>query len=400
MDLDEKNLEELKRLSNSYLSISDLAENLQAHYRELSDRFEEQNHRLEDVNIQLSDALQANGRLSTYLTNILESINAGIVVIDSNGKINIFNPAAERLSGISREKAIAHKYEQVFPGDDHAPTLGLLDSKECRVHGEKWFASQPVGYSACRIHDTDGACKGVVEILYDLAAEKKLRETISHVSALAAVGEMAATVAHQIRNPLAGIIGFVDLLKRDLGDSHASADVVAKIDLGARELNRIITVLLDYTRKLQPDFRELDLVDFLDETAKALATEPFGANIRIEYSASIKQLPYRFDPLLLRQAINNLAHNAAQAMEPEGGVLQIRLDKKGSDSLVIEFIDSGTGIDSENAEKLFKPFYTTRAQGIGLGLPMVKKTIDFHNGRITAANAPGGGAVFTIELPC
>ena len=298
MDLDEKNLEELKRLSNSYLSISDLAENLQAHYRELSDRFEEQNHRLEDVNIQLSDALQANGRLSTYLTNILESINAGIVVIDSNGKINIFNPAAERLSGISREKAIAHKYEQVFPGDDHAPTLGLLDSKECRVHGEKWFASQPVGYSACRIHDTDGACKGVVEILYDLAAEKKLRETISHVSALAAVGEMAATVAHQIRNPLAGIIGFVDLLKRDLGDSHASADVVAKIDLGARELNRIITVLLDYTRKLQPDFRELDLVDFLDETAKALATEPFGANIRIEYSASIKQLPYRFDPLL------------------------------------------------------------------------------------------------------
>jgi len=400
MDSDDKNLGELKRLAHSYLSISDLAENLQAHYRELSSRFEEQNRQLEDINLQLGDALQANGQLSAYLTNILESINAGIVVMDAHGVINIYNPAAEKLTGVPGDKAISRKYADVFPGDEHAPTCGLLQSREVKVHGEKWFALQPVGYSACRIYDADGAFKGVVEILYDMAAEKKLRETISHVSALAAVGEMAATVAHQVRNPLAGIIGFVDLLKQDLGENHACADIVAKIDLGARELNRIITMLLDYTRKTRPEFRELDLVGFIGESVRSLATEALGPNIEIEYSTDLKQYIYRFDPLLLRQALNNLAYNAAQAMEPDGGTIRIRLEKKDPNILAIVFADSGKGIDPDNAENLFKPFYTTRAQGIGLGLPMVKKAIDFHNGKVTAANSPTGGAVFTIELPC
>jgi len=392
-------LRDLKEVTDSYISLAELAEKLQDDYQDLLQKFEKQSCQLEEINLQLTDALAINSRLSVYLNNILEHLDAGVVVFDIDEHINMFNRAAENLTGIEREYALAKKYSEVFSGDEHFPTLSLLHGEESRVRGEKWFGSQPVGYSSCRIFDENHYCCGVVEILYDMSSEKKLRDTIRHVSALAAVGEMAATVAHQVRNPLAGIVGFSDLLKRDLGDEHQSAELAGKISGGAKELNRIITSLLDYTKKTKPEYRELDLIEFASETFRSISAEYYTSNMSIEFDSELDHLNYRFDPILMRQAFDNIIQNACQAMGTEGGVLKLTIKKNDRNRLVIIFSDNGIGIPQEDVENIFKPFFTTRNNGIGLGLSMAKKVVDFHSGSISALSPESGGAVFTIELP-
>lgn len=399
MELDDKHVEELKKVTDSYISIAELAEKLQRDYVDLSNKFEKQSFQFEEINSQLAEALSLNNQLSVHLNNILECLDAGVVVLDGEGQITTFNRAAERLTGLARDNVLMKQYDEVFFGDEHQPTLSLLDGEEIKVRGEKWFGTQPVGYSSSRISDENNIFCGVVEILYDISAEKKLRETIRHVSALAAVGEMAATVAHQVRNPLAGIIGFTDLLKRDLGDNNRGSALADKILIGAKELNRIITSLLDYTRKTSPDFHDLDLARFLNETISSLMQEDHALNVKFEMISDIQELTYRFDPVLFRQVITNLFHNACQAMEPDGGTIRLSVRRRDDDRLIIVFADSGNGFPEDDAEEMFKPFYTTRNNGVGLGLSMVRKVIDFHNGKIYASNNPEGGAVFTIELP-
>ena len=399
MESDERRIDEVKKAADSYFSLTELTDKLQKDYQELSSEFEKQSKQLEDINSQLSDAVAINGQLSAYLNNILEGLDAGVIVLDSQGQINLFNQAAERLTGYSRDDVLARDYREIFAGDEHRPTLDLIKSDDMKVRGEKWFSNQPVGYSASRIIDNEGSYCGVVEILYDLSAEKKLRETISHVSALAALGEMAATVAHQVRNPLAGIIGFTDLLKRDLGADHKSSKLVDKISSGARELNRIITSLLDYTRKTEPDFRELDIVKFISDSMKTLSMESYATSVEINYVYAVNSCVCRFDPILLHQAISNIVHNACQAMEPDGGSLKLTVETTDDNFLQVTFADSGRGLPEIEADKLFTPFYTTRSDGVGLGLSMVKKAVDYHNGRLEAYNHPAGGAVFVIKIP-
>jgi len=188
---------------------------------------------------------------------------------------------------------------------------------------------------------------------YDMSSEKKLRDTIRHVSALAAVGEMAATVAHQVRNPLAGIVGFSDLLKRDLGNDHRSADLAQKISNGAKELNRIITSLLDYTRKTMPEYRELDLIEFATEALKTISKEHYASKLSIESNFEFDHLNYRFDPILMRQAFDNIAQNACQAMGSEGGIFKLSIKKSDNNHLAIIFSDTGAGIPPEDVDNVF-----------------------------------------------
>jgi PAS domain S-box-containing protein len=399
MEMDGGQLNNLQKLTDSYASLSELAEKLRSDYQDVSDQFDKQTQQLEEINRQVTEALESNSRLSAYLKIILECLDAGVIVFDNDGVIGLFNESAEKLTGVSRDKAIGNSYAALFPGDEHKTTGQLLESKENRVRGEKWFDEQPVGYSSSKIFDETGRCLGVVEILYDMSAEKQLRETIRQVSALAALGEMSAIVAHQVRNPLAGVLGFSDLLNRDLPADHPSAPLAAKIAQGAHEVNRIITNLLDFTKKTKPDYRDMDLVKFLKDIVASIPEQPFGAGLQIDWQCDIDSLMYRFDPLLFRQVIYNIAENAAQAMEPEGGILRISLSKSDDKQICLAIADSGKGFTEEDAEILFKPFYTTKRNGTGLGLAVVKRVIDFHNGTIRAESKPGKGAVFTITLP-
>ncbi len=399
MDFQKRRMEELEKITDSYMSLSELARKLQADYDELAERFEKQAAQLEEINQRVTDALEANSRLSAHLANILDSLDAGVIVFDMDGRINRFNKSAERLTGIASEQAIGVLYGVLFDSEEHAPTAGIFECSEVRIRGEKWFGEQPVGYSVSKIYDDGGNCLGAVEILYDLSSEKKLRETISQVSALAALGEMSAVIAHQVRNPLAGVIGFANLLSRDISADHPAAPSVKKIIEGATEVNRIITNLLDFTRRPKPDFKLLDIVDFCRQTLDSIRTQQFAANLDIRFNTDIESIHYRFDPLLFRQMFSNLIENAAQSVGSEGGRLTLLLRLPDSRHLILEFVDTGCGFNERDPNQLFKPFYTTRRNGSGLGLSVVKRIVDLHNGVVTAESPPGGGAVFTITLP-
>ncbi len=392
-------MDDLEKITDSYSSLAELARRLQTDYNDLAERFERQSAQLEEINQRVTDALEANNRLSAHLANILDSLDAGVIVFDTDGYINRFNRSAERLTGLNSEQAIGVRYDQLFKAEEHALTAGIFDCSEDRIRGEKWFGEQPVGYSVSKIYDNGGNCLGAVEILYDLSSEKKLRETISQVSALAALGEMSAIIAHQVRNPLAGVIGFANLLSRDIGADHPAAPSVQKIIEGASEVNRIITNLLDFTRRAKPDYKLLDIVEFSRQTLESIRTQAFAANLDIEFKTDVESIYYRFDPLLFRQMYSNLIENAAQSVGPGGGALILSVRMPDTRHLALEFVDNGCGFGEQDPSQLFKPFYTTRRNGSGLGLSMVKRVVDFHNGVITAESPPGGGAVFTITLP-
>jgi signal transduction histidine kinase len=226
------------------------------------------------------------------------------------------------------------------------------------------------------------------------------------------LGEMAATVAHEVKNPLGGISGFADLLYRDIEEQDPRKSYVKKIIEGVEILNRIVMNLLDYTRSLRLDLRPTDFVKFLDEVVGFFEMDISRGkrNIRIERN----YLSQRFDCLLdsekFKQVVLNLLHNACQAV-PDGGLIQIFAgleSRKIRDQAAIsstgqrislKIKDNGMGMSEEVKKKLFTPFFTTKEKGTGLGLSTVKKIVQAHRGEIFIDSQLVRGTTVNISLP-
>jgi signal transduction histidine kinase len=253
---------------------------------------------------------------------------------------------------------------------------------------------------------------GAVEVFFDLSNIKKLEEEIARVRTLAALGEMAATVAHEVKNPLGGISGFADLLHRDIEDTDPRKNYVNKIIEGVEILNRIVMNLLDYTRSLKLNLRTTDFFKFLDEVLGLFEMDLSRGdkNIKIERLYGKEEFGCTLDSEKFKQVVLNLLHNASQAM-PEGGSIQIfaGLGTEDEDAGVtiptagkkvrLKIKDNGMGMSEEVKRKLFTPFFTTKEKGTGLGLSTVKKIVQAHKGEITIDSETGKGTTVTILLP-
>ncbi len=239
---------------------------------------------------------------------------------------------------------------------------------------------RPAAYTITRLRQTGAEDQGgLVVILYDLTENKKLEENLKQVSTLAALGEMAATVAHEIRNPLAGISGFTALLLRDLDKGSESRRLVEKISEGVASLNAIVSSLLKYTRSIKPQICEVDAVQAVEDAISEIKTGSDVDGQSIELVSGARSLTASLDPHLFRMIIFNLVKNAIQASPEKGQVrLTLKNDESGMLQLVVE--DCGPGIPESIRERIFTPFFTTRADGIGLGLAMVKKLTELHGG--------------------
>ncbi len=217
---------------------------------------------------------------------------------------------------------------------------------------------------------------------------------------LAALGEMAAGMAHEIRNPLGGIQLYASLLGKDVVDRPAALDLVRKISGGVRRLEALVSQVLQFTREMRATIVDADLADVVEEAVN-LAGEAIAAK-RLECQVSgPRPMPVRIDPLLMGQAVLNLVLNAAEAM-CEGGLLAVRFGPpwEGSEArqLVIAVEDTGPGIPVHVLDRIFNPFFTTRDDGTGLGLAIVHRIVESHDGAISATNRDGGGAKFEIRI--
>jgi len=411
--------EQLGAFADSYFSFNKTIQKLHQAYKDLEQKFENLNLELEQTNLKLRESLAEKEKVTNYLNNILESLTSGVLVVNLEEKITHFNRAAEEITGYKAEEVLSRPYLEVM-GEGIAlqsTPVHTLRSGASHLNEEKELFTKsktkiPLGFSTSLLRDSENNLLGVVEVFFDLSKIKNLEEEVARVRTLAALGEMAATVAHEVKNPLGGISGFADLLYRDIEEFDPKRNYVKKIIEGVEILNRIVMNLLDYTRSLKLDYRPVDFDKFLDEVVGFFEMDISREmkNIKVECKYSADRLECIMDGEKFKQVVLNLLHNASQAM-PEGGLIQVYagLESKNADNQIsgsseeqmvcLKIRDNGMGMSEEIKNKLFTPFFTTKEKGTGLGLSTVKKIVQAHKGRIEVDSQLGKGTTVTILLP-
>jgi len=329
--------------------------------------------------------------LTHFNREVFESSPAGIFTTDSEGRLLLFNRAAEDITGLQRAEALGMPVLEVFPfiGD-------LMDTRRrestLRLPGGE---ERVLGMSLSPLLDHAGLEKGHIGIFQDLTEMKNMARLVKQKESLAAVGELSARIAHEIRNPLASLKGSIEMLREgtmSLEQSERLMDIaLSEMD----RLNTIITDFLSYSRPTPPVVETFDLNEALSEVFEMLknrASTPV-AFIR-EFSG---KFPVRADQKKLKEVFWNLGINALEAM-PEGGTLTVGTQRHGNTAEVF-FQDTGQGLKSEDRERIFFPFFTTKKHGTGLGLSTAYRVTEAHGGTILLQSAPGKGARFTITLP-
>ncbi len=214
---------------------------------------------------------------------------------------------------------------------------------------------------------------------------------------LAALGEMAASFVHGIRNPLGIVLGSAETLKRRMPE-EVQSEMIQFISEESERINRMLTSFLEFAKPKPPAFREADLKVILEKTVELIAfrAREQGVHILKEYPEG--RIPMFLDPEQIREALVNLEMNALDAM-PEGGMLRITLARKESTDVIIRISDTGPGIPEGRDSKIFEPFFTTKEQGTGLGLSIAHSVVKNHGGTISVMNNDGKGATFILSLP-
>jgi two-component system sensor histidine kinase AtoS len=336
----------------------------------------------------------------TLNENIFNSIADGIMAVDNEGRLTALNIAAQQMMGASSEQVVGQPYTSLFrPGAK--VTSVLLDTLRT---GEQHIAvdlAHPlptrtlhVSASSSVLRDGAGAVIGAVVVIKDLSEKYHLQRQIMRADRLAALGELMAGIAHEIRNPLTSIRGFMQHLQGsdDIRDWQQYAPlVIRQVD----SLNRIITELLEFSRHRPPLVAPVRVNDLIREVTM-LAGNKWSAEIALELADDLPVV--QADGEALKQVILNLVLNAVQAT-PGDGRVTVRTASRSEGEVEIEVADDGEGIAEENLEKVFDPFFSTKPTGTGLGLAMVRRIVDAHGGRVAIASTLGVGTEITLTLP-
>jgi PAS domain S-box-containing protein len=346
----------------------------------------------------------------------LKSLHEAVFAVDDNAIVTHWNNICESLFGIKAADAIGKRITESFSIVEDYPGQNQERIKLLRARGynrEEQVYRCPRGDVWLDVHsqaiESGGKRMGWVYLALDITASKQAEEERARLeekaqlnSRLAAVGEMAAGIAHEINNPLTGVIGFSKLLlERDNIPEHLREELGIIAD-GSQRVADIVKRLLTFARQTKPMRTAASINELIDNTLKLRAYVLRTANIEVSMRLD-PELPWSVvDPGQLQQVFMNLIVNAEQAMkEAHGkGFLVITTEKKGS-NIRISFQDDGPGIGKDNMKRLFEPFFTTKevGQGTGLGLSLSRSIVLEHGGGITVESEPGHGAIFTVELP-
>jgi PAS domain S-box-containing protein len=396
----------LDNFTDSYILFQETTRKYREAYEQLEAQFESLTVKLEDTNIDLQKRVEERDRVTNYLNNILDSMSGGVLVVDLNGDITHFNQEAEDITGYKPSDVLGHPYTDTIGISEGRGLTAMhtLESGERLINREKDLKKAngnviPLGFSTSLLRDEQGTILGAVEVFNDLTEVKRLEAEIQRVKTLAALGEMAATVAHEIRNPLGGIAGYAGMLERDLEADDPNRRLVRRITEGVGRLNRIVSSLLTYTRPLRLNTHPVDLVDVVEETLAfyAIDIERQRNDIEVQRDFPSEPMICNLDPEQLQQVILNLLQNATQAMS-EGGTLSVKVFENEK-NVTFCIGDTGMGMNEDVQEKLFTPFFTTKEDGTGLGLVTSKKIIDAHVGEIHVESEPDTGTRFFVTIP-
>ncbi len=326
--------------------------------------------------------------LALFNKEVIEGMPSGLFTTDTEGSLLLWNRSAEEITGLKREAVMGNDIRTVLP------FMGDLGAKE-RTEGVLESANKVIGLTVSPMKDASGAYTGWIGIFEDLSELKRMQEEMKHKERLADIGELAANMAHEIRNPLASLKGSIEMLGEN-SVSSAHKERLMEIALGEMDrLNSIITDFLAYSRPRPLEFQRFDLNQMLDEMLQMLRSRnPEGV---VFTKNGRDPLVIKGDPQRLQQVFWNLCINAIEAM-PGGGRLDI--SASGANGRVeIAFRDTGAGISPENLKRVFYPFFTTKEKGTGLGLSIAYGIVEAHKGRLAVWSKKGEGAVFKVFLP-
>ena len=363
------------------------------------------NHQLHEAEIaQRASAALAAAR-AERLDAIINTTVDGIIVIDSSGAIEAFNRGAQRLFGYSESEVVGRNVTMLMPSpyrEDHDRYIErYLTTGEARIIGMgRQVTARRRDGSVFPVHLSVGEMivdgkRKFTGMLHDLTARVQLEDQLREQAALARIGEMAAVIAHEVKNPLAGVRGAIQVLatRQPPGSSDAlmMKEIVARID----SLDEMVNDLLLFARPPTPRRRPTEVAPLLAATANLLARDPVLHDIKVEIDGSAPPIPA--DAEMLKIVFQNLLVNAAHAMQGHGRILVAVKVQDGT--CRIAFTDAGPGIPPDIREKIFTPFFTTKSRGTGLGLPTAKRIVEAHQGRISIDFPPAGGTTVVVQLP-
>lgn len=355
--------------------------------------------------VRLLAATQSLANLRALHERIVESIRSGVVTTDLEGRIYTFNQAAQEITGYP-EETVRGKDASIFFGEMKsriADSLRALEHSETSPRFETDCLTPEglrlrLGFSISPLFSESNETTGMVITFQDLTQVRALEETSRRQDRLAAIGRMAASIAHEIRNPLAAMRGSIQMLRSEMDSDSHQTELMEIILRESDRLNGIITDFLSYARPRSLIHSQVNVGDLLHQTFALLRHSPeILPTQSIVEEIPANPLVTEADEGQLKQVIWNLARNALQAM-PQGGTLRAKLHKNSNNRLHISFTDTGRGMSSDQVEHLFEPFSSTTG-GTGLGLSIVYQIIRDHGGTINVRSREGQGTTITIELP-
>lgn len=379
----------------------------------------QQRNALEGANTELRQRLAELADLKGYTDNILASLTNGIVTVDLDGRVVTLNPAAELMTGFFAGEAIGRYCTEVF---EQTPELGeiLMETIASRSATpgvpvqlrRRNGRMVPVEISAAPLRGGEGKELGVIAAIRDVTVMRELENRLRRSDRLAALGSLAAGLAHEIKNPLTSLLTFSRHLPRRFDDEQFRAKFQAVVPRELERINTIVERLLELARPTRLNFAAVRLPALLERTVELYAQEMETRGVTVERSYA-RDLPVVWgDAEALYQALVNLVRNALEAMN-SGGRLTLRAGWSEDDPVArtgrrpavghrrvrIEIADTGAGIPAADAERIFNPFFTTKDGGTGLGLALTHKIVEDHGGSIDFRAATPRGTVFRLVLP-
>jgi signal transduction histidine kinase len=415
------------KFADSFASFNRVINGLQRKYIELKEEFSAQNEKLADANRRLMELTESNLAANQFLNGVLDSMPVSVITVDREGIVTHLNPAASIMFNKDARKAVGLHYSEIvkITSGANSGALSTLKSgntfssaeKEIILGGDR---KVKVSVSTALLKDEVDNCVGAVEVFQDLTKVRKMEQEIARLNTLAALGEMAATIAHEVRNPLSGIGGFAALLERDVDKNDPKSQLIQKIKRGVETLNNTVTKLLNYTRFNELSRTEVDFVGYLRQSIEQFRhIQPGGQQFVITLYDNGMTKPgnviVSIDKLLFRQCFFNMLTNSIEAAGQKAitnvsikvfsnqkipATFANKINLEFDESLLaISIADNGPGIKPEYRDKIFAPFFTTKGGGSGLGLAVAWKLIKAHGGDIVLGESSDLGTTFHILLP-
>ena len=406
-------VEQVRRLSYGLKDPQPILINMKAkdEIGELGKAFEDMSVKLTENLKELEESFTRENELQQYLNNILLSVASGILVIDKRDKITMFNKEAENIletsAGEFLNKSINEFCNKTSTKLNYDMGLDymlhkVMDDNNTFTDIEGNMINRtnrriPVSISASPVLDMDKEVLGAVLLFRDLTSIKEIEDELRREEHIKTLGELSASIIHDIGNPLAGISNLVEIMGDKTYDIDSRTRALRVLENEIRDLNKLVISFLEFSRIPKLEKEKTDMIDLIENVMNLLRPEIISKDINIKKRFSNQSLNINIDRGAIKQVLLNILKNSIQAVGRNGEIgIEIVKDNR---QVQVMIRDNGVGISNEKLDTIFNPFYTTKKDGIGLGLSIVYKLIKDHKGQISAKSGLGIGTEFIITLP-